>query len=653
MGDAPTIATEGPPARDERPLAAGAGTGAGAGPRAGRRFLGAALGGALAVLALQGLAIARQSLTSDEAYHILAGYQADRWGRNSLNLEHPPLVKMVAALPLLSAPGEPLASPQLRVSTALAAMQVIFTRPEAEARARLGGRLLLAGLFGLPLLGAAFLLGRELGGDAAGLVLALVLGLDFSVFPLLPLLYADAAAALGFLLTLLAAARFLRRPDLGSAALVGLGLGLAAASKLTGLLALPAVAGALLAAPGLRPGWPGWRRRLLGGALALTVAWGVVELTYAVANRRYAPAFGRETIELYCADRSTILVGDRLRPAAGWLLAVERFDPRAAQWLTGLLATRAQNSIGVYPACNFGTMSSRGRWWYFPVLLLAKTPLPLLAASAGALAAALAVARRRGRRQRGEPVAEGEGGSPDAPGGTDMAAVCRRRFVWLLAATAGAYLAVAMGSNYNAGLRHLLPVLPVLYLPAALWASRRPRVAAALLAALLVESLALAPVWISSANTWWLGARDPLRFALSTDNCYYHQNLIALHDEAERRALRPLLVLDPALGTSQVERYLGAGASAGPEGPLAPGWYAVGAGAEVCLPAILRSSPAEMYGFSRYRAIAERWLPAVAAVSRAGDDLGYAAGTFHLYRLATGLPAARPAAPRPGARKAG
>ena len=626
-----------------------------------RRWRAIALAGAAAVLALVGQAAARQAVTSDEAYHVLAGYQADRYGENGLNLEHPPLLKMVAALPLVAA--TPPLAPLTKVTTALTTMQAVFTRPDAEAALRLGSRALVAGVFGLPLLLVAFCLGREVGGAAAGAVLALMLGLDFSVFPLLCMVYTDTAAALGCGLALLAAARFLRRPTLLSAALAGLGLGLAIASKFTGLLALPAVAGALLLAPRRRPAagpgsdpGAGPGRRLLCAAVAVAMAWACVELAYAAANRHYRPADGRENIRLYAEDLSTMRVDDRMRPFEPFLLAVERRDPRAAQWLTGLLATRAQNAIGTYPACNFGRMSSRGRWWYFPVLLLAKTPLAILLASAAALAAALHAARRRRRMARpGGPgtsaavpdalpsaTTRTSSAMPATPGAAEETA--RRRFALVLGSTAAIYLAVAMTSNYNAGLRHLLPVLPVLYLPAALWAARRPRVAAVILGALLIESLALAPLWVSSTNTWWLGARDPMRFALSTDNCFYPQNLAALRAAADRRSLRPLHLLDPSLGAPQVERYLGPGAGVMPEDPLSAGWYAIGAAAEVCLPAIVRSSPREMYGYARYRAIADRWLPATTAVARAGADFGYVAGTFHLYRLASPLPGPSPPA---------
>jgi Dolichyl-phosphate-mannose-protein mannosyltransferase len=693
------------------------------------------------VLFLQGLAIGRQAVTSDEAYHALAGEQADRYGRNGLNLEHPPLVKLAAALPLLA--GPPLAPP-IAVSDALRTQWAVFTVPGAEARVRAGGRLVAGVVFGLPLLLAAFLLGRELGGAAAGAVLALALGLDFSVFPLLPLIYTDAAEALGFCLTLLAAGRFLRRPDLASAALLGLAFGLALAVKFTGVLLLPALGGALLLARGLRAAW---RRRLLCGLVAAAVAWAVVELTYLAANRRYDAAFGRETIHLYCANRSTMRVGDLLRSYERPLLALERRDPRAAQWLTGLLATRAQDSLGVFGVCNFGRMSSRGRWWYFPVLLLAKTPLPLLAATACALAAAAAAGlgrRRKGRgrdaaggghspepveslaAQSGAPLEPGRGtaGSPNGaasdlrrlrgadssfggpPPGGDAAAgpghPLRGRLGVLVATTAAVYLAVAAGSNYNAGIRHLLPILPLLYLPAALWAAPRPRAAAVLLLALLAESLALAPVWSTSTNTWWLGERNPLRFALALDNAYYPQNLLALREAAERCHLRPLRVVDPAIPALEIDAYLGRGvaftppvpapsappraaqppppaaaqppppASAQPPqaaaqppppagsrsgsapseadtanaAPLAPGWYAVGASAEVCVPAILRARPAELFGYSGLRAIAAAWGPVARQLARQAEDHGWVAGTFHLYRVRAAPAAAAAPPPR-------
>src|SRR6476469_99 len=56
----------------------------------------------LAILALQlVLSIRRETQTWDEACHIFAGYSYWTRGDFAMNPEHPPLVKLVATLPLL------------------------------------------------------------------------------------------------------------------------------------------------------------------------------------------------------------------------------------------------------------------------------------------------------------------------------------------------------------------------------------------------------------------------------------------------------------------------------------------------------------------------------------------------------------------------
>jgi hypothetical protein len=139
------------------------------------------------------------------------------------------------------------------------------------------------------------------------------------------------------------------------------------------------------------------------------------------------------------------------------------------------------------------------------------------------------------------------------PAADDERVRVRRRFLAVLAAAAALYLAVAMSSNYDLGFRHLMPILPLMYLPAALWAARRTWRLAAVAGLLLAESLAVAPLWMSATNTWWLGARNPTRFAASGDNCDWNQNLIVLGDASHRRGLGPLHVLDPVVSAAALE----------------------------------------------------------------------------------------------------
>jgi hypothetical protein len=566
---------------------------------------------ALVVAAFQVWAVSHQAITSDEAYHTLAGYQADRYGVNVLNLEHPPLLKMVAALPFLW--RSPDLAPSTRVTDALRGMQAVFTQPGAEARVRLGDRALASALFGFPFLFVVFALGRQVGGTRVGVVLASIVGLDFSVFPLLGLIYTDTLVALAGGLTLLAAAQFARRPAIAPTLVLGLAFGFAIAAKFTGLLLLPAIGLALWFAP------LSWRRRALCAAAVLVVGWGIVEVTYAAADRHPDPRGDQDTLHAYFTNHATIVVDDRLKPQESAVLALDRADPRAAKWLTGLLATQAQNSIGVYPMCNFGHIRSHGVWWYFPLLIAAKTPIVLLAASLAGLTAWILARVRRVRRVR-----------KVGPEGTPQQAP----LPVLLAVTAAVFLLVAMPSNYNAGLRHLLPILPILYLPAAIWLGRRPRVAGLVILALAVESMALGPIWLSSTATWWLGAHDPLRFNLSLDNVYYPQNLIALRDEARGRGISRLHVVDPSISAQQIDAYLGSGTALTPPTTLAKGaegCYAVGVAGEVALPAILAADPAELHSYKPYLALANGWLPLIGEVRQGAADAGYLGGTFHLY----------------------
>src|SRR6266540_2067338 len=53
------------------------------------------------LLALQGISILQESQTYDEAVHLTAGFSYLTTGDYRLNPEHPPLSKMLAALPLL------------------------------------------------------------------------------------------------------------------------------------------------------------------------------------------------------------------------------------------------------------------------------------------------------------------------------------------------------------------------------------------------------------------------------------------------------------------------------------------------------------------------------------------------------------------------
>ncbi len=92
----------------------------------------------LLTVALAITAIHAHSLSGDGAYHLLAGHQALRYGQNSINIEHPPLVKLLVSAPLLLE-SEVLAPP-LRPEEGLSAAETIHLEPELLRRATIRGR---------------------------------------------------------------------------------------------------------------------------------------------------------------------------------------------------------------------------------------------------------------------------------------------------------------------------------------------------------------------------------------------------------------------------------------------------------------------------------------------------------------------------------
>lgn len=563
------------------------------------------------VLGFQWAAIVSQSLSGDGAYHLIAGHQALRYGTNDLNLEHPPLVKMLIALPL--AASETPWLPPIGVEEALDAIELVHRDPARLRRATLQGRTIHLVLFVVPFLLVSRALARRLTRSALAADLLLVLlGCSLAVLPNLAILQTDVAASLAAVATLLGLARLREHGDRWrDALLVGFAVGLGLASKFSAVLLVPVVVLGVLAA-GRRPG--ATRRRLAVLAVAGICSFVVLEASYALANRDYDPERGRASIQRYCRNEGTLVVDGRLREAEESLLALERHDPRLAQWAVGFLGVRAQNQIGVYPSYAFGTVQSRGRWWYFPVLLLVKTPLVLLLFGLG-----LAWKSKAWR----------------APS-LDRFRAWLPSFAWV-----AIYGGTAVVSNYNLGVRHLLPVVPLLYLPLAAALARHRRAALVVATLLVVESTWLAPLWMSATNTWWLGRHNPTRWSLSAGNLTYRQNFISLARAARLRDIEALQVVYPPLGDDILRAYLPEGRMVAPGESLTPGWYAVSVQVEQLVPALLAAPPATVYGQPALTDLARAWLPTWRAIS-AGEDHGYVAGTFHLYRLHTPWPPSDP-----------
>lgn len=443
------------------------------------------------VLALLGLhaalaldAARDDAATYDETAHLPAGWLHLRHGDFRVNPEHPPLAKAIGALGMLALDVPPLpdALPALRRahqfpdSRWLVGYALLFGRPDVVD----GGALLWAGR--VPMVALSLLLlaliattARTLLGPGPALAVVALAALEPTLLGHGHLVNTDVPLTLALLLASLAAARLRTRAgaDAGAlllaALLLGVACGLAALTKFSALPWLGTLALWLAVSLPLaqrRMGTP-WPRSLARTAAAATVvvgiAWAGVWLGYGL---RFAPSDdpgARLPVASVVAQARdpALLGGGQPRLVAAFVEAAHAAELLPEAYLFGLgYATNMAQHRRTY---LLGAVSEGGDWRYFPVALLTKLPLGLLALvllGLGLAARSLWAARGRERADV-DPAAE-----PDA-------ATSYARALWVaLVLPAAVLLAMAVAGRLAIGLRHLLPIWPAMLLLAGLGVAR-------------------------------------------------------------------------------------------------------------------------------------------------------------------------------------
>jgi hypothetical protein len=450
------------------------------------------------------------ALSADEPVHILSGY-FEVSGRTAIvNIEHPPLAKILAGLSLatLDLPPAPAKVPLGSGFTDFGHAFLFENRvsPDAiAAAARRPFRWLLGALVVL-----VFVAGCGRYGPAPALCASALVAFDPNFVAHAGVVHTDVAASLGFLATVVAWNGAQEKPSARRLALVALALGATLATKFSGVYLLPILAlQALLAARrSERPGRDTLRNL---GRLAIVAA-GALVVVFAV--------FAAVTTRMNGADQRQIIwesVGERGAPGlARAIQRVAEISPPLGHYLGGLAYVARQNAEG--GGINFlaGKTAITGFPGYFLVAFLVKSSLAFLAATALALGGAAAF--RLGR---------------------DAA-------LWLLPA-AVLFIASA-GSSYNIGVRHLLPAYPFLALGAAAVLARlaaagrrRAAVAAVLLSALPLsaagETLRIHPYELSYFNPL-AGGPEGGRKLLTDSNVDWGLDLRRLAVELRRRGVK-------------------------------------------------------------------------------------------------------------------
>lgn len=248
----------------------------------------------LGVMAAElGGSVRRESVSWDEGDHLFAGWMSLRTGDFGLNPEHPPMVKMVAALPLV---GLPLPTPRLghrffKDEAYFGGRELLFRNGSYSAATLLFRARMAASVFALLLALLVFGAGSEMFGTGAGLLAMALLVLEPNLLTHGALVTTDAAISCLFFATVWALYRYVLRPSWGRLLVTGLAAGLALAAKHSAVILLPVLV-LLLAgewwtrwrAQGKRPVQEGLR---LAGALvaiggvAVAVLWAFYGFRYA------------------------------------------------------------------------------------------------------------------------------------------------------------------------------------------------------------------------------------------------------------------------------------------------------------------------------------------------------------------------------------
>jgi hypothetical protein len=449
--------------------------------------------GLLLVMALQLVHVAcATSATWDEPHHLFDGYTV--WTKHDyrLNAEVPPLVKMVAALPLL---GRSLQVPENQGRSSpteafLDGRSFVFGNgvPHTLLPARLACIVFSLGLGWLVYLAAA-----EMFGYGAGLFALALLAFDPNLLAHGALVTTDVASACLFLATLYASYRYAKRPAALRLLLTTLAAGCLLASKFTGVFVLPMLMVLLLAGPAFVRSWKVLRERLLALVVICFGAWVVLWAFYGFRYKA-APAGAEMNPTLSVYLERMYDKADAPRLAA---LAKHHVLPEAYVWgLENTKQTEFEDTSYLW-----GKVYRHGNWWYFPMALLVKSTLPfLLLIALGAFAYPW-----------------------------DM----RGKLEWAyLLVPAAIYLAVAMRSDFDIGVRHLLPVYALLYVMAggvALSLARRDPRWQVLLVALLcwqiLTSVRVAPAYMAYGNEAW-GGPGAVHKYLSDANVDWGQQLL-------------------------------------------------------------------------------------------------------------------------------
>lgn len=456
-----------------------------------------------------------KSPTYDEPLHLTAGYAAIAHGDHRVDPSHPPLARVWAALPAWLTGAPPLEL--VRIDGQDGAAWLGSNQGKTLAREFLYGSddpdrflwraRLMVMLFGLALGVVVFFWTRSL----AGLRVALLALGFYAITPTLlahgALVTTDAAGALFIVATLHALwcvsvrwspLRVISTSILFAAALL---------TKFSAVALLPIITILLVIA--VRAGRLSARRAVqLAAALSVTA---FVAIWFAYGFR-YAPSTN-QTWRFHFDDDPAFT---SVAPIGAWVVgAIDNLHLLPNAFTQGMLYSFVSSH---QPAYLLGEQSTEGWWYYFPIAFFVKTPLGLLALFLVGVGVLL---------QRSQEISR------------DRLAFVAVPFVTLIL--------LAIASRINIGIRHILPIYPLVLMVAAigadwLWQSRLVWARPALVTSLVIWIQGFASAYPHTLTFFNRAAGGPaagLQY-LADSNLDWGQHLPALKRWMDERGVRQI-----------------------------------------------------------------------------------------------------------------
>jgi hypothetical protein len=355
-----------------------------------------------------------QSLSNDEPLHIISGLEAWRLHRIERWNDHPPLDFLIGTIPLLVINGDIDTQPEAKMA------QGISPGPEAVAWASRTFNVVLGVILGLLLWATAR---RFFSEGAANFVLALY-ALSPSLIAHFSVSCNDGALALVTFGAALSLARWRKKPTWGRLVVLAIILGALLSTKFsTPLLFLLALGLVLVLKPesvALNPRDWNWRPAFAVLGVSFLIVWGVY--FFHVTEVRVANNY----LTVTSPNRSKAIEGSLPKHVP---VNFTLYIP-AGEYIEGLARVANHLNIG-HPSFFLGQIKANGGWKaYFPVVVLLKWPLVVLALFLATLAFAA------------------------------LKRIAIPRELLLLSLFPAVYFVVAIFSKVDLGERHILLVYP-------------------------------------------------------------------------------------------------------------------------------------------------------------------------------------------------